>query len=242
MVRETPLGNDGDFSHDGLFQRINAELANDLGNLLNRSIAMASKYCDGEVPPGPEDPQAQEVDAQLVALAERVAAGAAEHFEAYAPSRALETIWELVRATNKYIDTTAPYKLIKQEGAQRRVEEVVANFLEALRWISLLVAPVMPDKAAGDPPPAGAGFGRRRRPAAGLARRSGASCRLDSSCSGGRPSSPASTRTARPSCWRSGSARARKRATGRWTSKNKVGRRSSRRSSWRSSRRRRTTA
>lgn len=147
VVRETPLGNDGDFSHDGLFQRINAELANDLGNLLNRSIAMASRYCDGRVPQGPEDPGAEEVDAQLVALAERVTAGAAEHFEAYAPSRALETIWELVRATNKYIDTTAPYTLIKQEGAQRRVEEVVANFLEALRWISLLVAPVMPDKA-----------------------------------------------------------------------------------------------
>jgi methionyl-tRNA synthetase len=148
VTRETPLGNDGDFSHDGLFHRINSELANDLGNLLNRSVAMARRYVDGKVPRFAADLEAEEADRELIALGRRVRDAAGGHFDAVAPSRALETIWELVRGTNKYIDTTAPYKMIKDPDRKRRVEEIVANFLEALRWISLLVAPVMPDKAA----------------------------------------------------------------------------------------------
>jgi methionyl-tRNA synthetase len=148
VTRETPLGSDGDFSHDGLFHRINSELANDLGNLLNRSVAMARRYVDGKVPPFAEDLEAEEVDRDLISLARRVRDTAAEQLDSVAPSRALETIWELVRGANKYIDTTAPYKMIKDPDKKRRVEEVTANFLEALRWISLLVAPVMPDKAA----------------------------------------------------------------------------------------------
>jgi len=147
VARETPLGSDGDFAHEGLIHRINSELANDLGNLLNRSVAMAVKYCEGQVPPFAGEIEAEEVDRELITLARRVRDEAAEHYQAVAPSRALETIWELVRAANKYIDSTAPYKLIKDPAKQRRVQEVVANFLEALRWISLMVAPVMPDKA-----------------------------------------------------------------------------------------------
>jgi methionyl-tRNA synthetase len=148
LLRETPLGHDGDFAHEGLIHRINAELANDLGNLLNRSLAMASKYCGGVVPAFAEDLEREQVDRELMELARRVRDEAAARFEDVAPSRALETIWELVRGANKYIDTTAPYKLAKDPENQRRVEEVVANFLETLRWISLIVAPVMPDKAA----------------------------------------------------------------------------------------------
>ena len=148
VVRETPLGNDGDFSHDGVVHRVNAELANDLGNLLKRSLAMAGRYCEGLVPSLAEDLEAEEVDSALISLATRARDGAAEHFEACAPSKALESIWMLVRGANKYIDTTAPYKMIKDPEKKRRVEEVVANFLEALRWISLMIAPVMPDKAA----------------------------------------------------------------------------------------------
>ena len=148
VVRETPLGNDGDFSHEGVIQRINAELANDLGNLLKRSLAMASRYCGGMVPALAEDLEAEGVDSALISLATKARDGAAAHFEALAPSRALQSIWKLVRGANKYIDTTAPYKMIKDPEKKRRVEEVVANFLEALRWISLMIAPVMPDKAA----------------------------------------------------------------------------------------------
>ena len=147
VVRETPLGNDGDFSHEGVIHRINAELANDLGNLLKRSLAMAKRYCDGHMPAFADDLEAEEVDSALVSLATRARDDAAGHFEACAPSKALESIWELVRGANKYIDSTAPYTLIKDPEKKRRVEEVVANFLEALRWISLMVAPVMPDKA-----------------------------------------------------------------------------------------------
>jgi len=147
VARETPLGSDGDFSHEGLIHRINSELANDLGNLLNRSAAMARMYTDSVVPPFAEDLEAEPVDRELIALAMRCRDAAASNFEAVAPSRALEAIWELVRGANKYIDTTAPFKMVKDPGKHRRVQEVVANFLEALRWISLLVAPVMPDKA-----------------------------------------------------------------------------------------------
>jgi len=147
VLRETPLGNDGDFSHTGLIHRINAELANDLGNLLNRSLAMAGRYTDGLVPAFAEDLEAEEVDREFIALARDVRDRAAAAFEAVSTSKALEIIWELVRGGNKYIDTTAPYTLIKDPEKKRRVEEVVANFLEALRWISLLTAPVMPDKA-----------------------------------------------------------------------------------------------
>ncbi len=147
VARETTLGSDGDFSHDGLIQRINAELANDLGNLLKRSLAMARKYCDNKVPAFAADLDAEEVDSNFITLAVRVRDEAAGHFEDLAPNKALEAIWELVRGGNKYIDRTAPYKMIKDPDLARRVEEVVANFLEALRWIALLVAPVMPDKA-----------------------------------------------------------------------------------------------
>ena len=147
LARETTLGSDGDFSHDGLIQRINAELANDLGNLLKRSLAMARKYCDDRVPAFADDLDAEQVDSEFISLAVRVRDAAAGHYEDLAPNKALESIWELVRGGNKYIDTTAPYKMIKNPDLARRVEEVVANFLEALRWIALLVAPVMPDKA-----------------------------------------------------------------------------------------------
>ena len=147
LCRETTLGSDGDFSHGGLIHRINAELANDLGNLLRRSLAMARNYCDGKVPAFAADLEADQLDAGLVALAARVRDEAARQYDLLNPNRALESIWELVRAANKYIDSTAPYKLIKDPQQRRRVEQVVANFLEALRWIALLVAPVMPDKA-----------------------------------------------------------------------------------------------
>jgi len=147
VTRETPLGNDGDFSHEALLHRVNSELANDLGNLLNRSVAMARMYTDNVVPPFAQDLEADPADAELIALALRCRDAAASNYENIAPSRALEAIWELVRGANKYIDTTAPYKMIKQPELHRRVQEVVANFLESLRWISLLVAPVMPNKA-----------------------------------------------------------------------------------------------
>ncbi|MBK8480028.1 MAG: methionine--tRNA ligase [Proteobacteria bacterium] len=148
LLRETPLGNDGDFAHPALIQRLNADLANDLGNLLNRSLAMAGKYCAGKTPALLAAAEMDPTDQALVALAERVRDAVAMHFERLEPSRALEALWELVRGTNKYIDTTAPYKLARNAEQQPRLDQVVAHFLEALRWISILLAPALPDSAA----------------------------------------------------------------------------------------------
>lgn len=147
VLRETPLGADGDFSHEGLIQRINSELCNDLGNLLSRSLTMAGRYCEQGVPALPEDLTSVAEDKLLIELATDAASRAASHFESSAPSKALEAIWELVRGTNKYIDSCAPYKLIKDPTQKPRVAHIVANFLEALRWISMMVDSVMPDKA-----------------------------------------------------------------------------------------------
>ncbi len=147
VSRETPLGADGDFSHEGLIHRINAELANDLGNLLNRSMAMAKMYCDAKVPAQCSETAREPMDQEFIDLAQRCRDSAAAFYEEPAPSKALESIWELVRGSNKYIDRTAPYTLIKDPAMRSRVDAVVANFLEALHWISLMVAPVMPDKA-----------------------------------------------------------------------------------------------
>lgn len=148
LLRETPLGHDGDFAHEALIQRINADLANDLGNLLNRSLAMANKYGTGGGPGLLSTPSADPTDQALVALATRVRDAVALHFERLEPSRALESLWELVRATNKYIDSTAPYRLARTPEQRPRLEQVFAHLLEALRWIARMLSPALPDSAA----------------------------------------------------------------------------------------------
>jgi methionyl-tRNA synthetase len=134
VLREVPLGADGDFSHEALVGRYNAELANDLGNLLNRTIGMVSKYFpDRAVPPreGDEDPF------DVAATVARVTA----HMEALAPSKALEEIWALVRKGNAYIDAQAPWKADADRG------RILRNVLELYRCIAHVVSPFMPERA-----------------------------------------------------------------------------------------------
>ena len=143
LMREKPLGLDGDFKYESVIGRYNADLANDLGNLLHRTVAMTGKFCDGVVPPA-SDAGAGE----LGALAAEVARSAAQHFDTYQPSRALEEIWRLVRATNQHVDASQPWKLAKDPDRKAELDGVMHAALEAIYWAGLMMAPVLPHKAA----------------------------------------------------------------------------------------------
>ncbi len=145
LMRDIALGQDGDFSHSALLARYHGDLGNGLGNLLNRIVSsIAMRHCEGKVPAIDLETNAQE-DTDLVALAKRVARQSAQHLEDTAPQKALDAIWELVSATNRYVDQTAPWKLAK-EGAAARLNQVVYHVLESLRWLSLMLWPFMPQK------------------------------------------------------------------------------------------------
>ena len=145
FMREVGFGQDGDFSHRNLLNRYNGELANGLGNLMNRIVAsIVKKSLDGRVPRIDLE-SLEKADQELMGKAGATAAEAASHFEGLAFHRALDAIWELVSAANKYVDSTQPWKLAKQ-GAQARLEQVCYTVLETLRWLSILLFPVMPRK------------------------------------------------------------------------------------------------
>ncbi len=141
VLREVPLGADGDFSHESLLTRYNAELANDLGNLLNRTLGMVWKYFpdDGVI-------RYQRAEAAPIDLASAFAAAQQEYekaFAGFAPSKALEAVWSLVRAANAYIDKAAPWKQPRESQAA-----ILGEVLETCRILAHWVSPVMPDKAA----------------------------------------------------------------------------------------------
>lgn len=144
LCREVAFGQDGDFAHRNVLARYNGELANGLGNLLNRMVtSIVKKSLDGVVPsPGP----ATDEDEALIAKAKEAADKARDHLDGIAPHRALDAIWELVGAANTYVDKTAPWALAKK-GETERLGTVAYNVLEALRWLGLMVAPFMPNKA-----------------------------------------------------------------------------------------------
>lgn len=129
FLREIPFGNDGEFTPESFLLRYNSDLANDFGNLANRALTMTEKWLGGVVPPaGPPEG----ADAELRLTAERAARAFAEGMEGFAPRQALEGLWELVRAGNKYLDTEQPWRLNK-EGRTDRLAAVLRNALEACR-------------------------------------------------------------------------------------------------------------
>ena len=145
FMREVGFGQDGDFSHQNLMNRYNGELANGLGNLMNRIVAsIVKKNFDGKVP-AVDLGSLDAADRELIDKAKRTSSTTAEHFEALAFHRGLDSVWELVSAANKYVDATEPWKLAKDSN-DKRLSEVCYTVLETLRWLSILLFPVMPNK------------------------------------------------------------------------------------------------
>jgi methionyl-tRNA synthetase len=145
LMREVGFGQDGDFSHRNLLNRYNGELANGLGNLMNRIVAsIVKKNLDGRVPNVDLD-ALEDIDRQLIDKAKSTSQQAAKHIEALAFHRALDSVWELVSAANKYVDSTEPWRLAKQDD-KTRLGQVCYTVLETLRWLSIMLFPVMPEK------------------------------------------------------------------------------------------------
>lgn len=144
LLREVPFGADGDFSRAALVNRINSDLANDLGNLFSRALSMVVKYLDGVIP-APSDLQA--VDKGLQEVSAKVLPQLAKQMDDLAFNKALDSIWEIVNAGNKYIDETAPWALAKAEKDQPRLGTVLYQALEVLRICALLIAAFMPTTA-----------------------------------------------------------------------------------------------
>ena len=141
LMRSLPVGSDGTFTPEDYVARINYELANDLGNLLNRTVAMINKYFGGQVPAYVEN--VTTFDADLAKVVEENIAEYHKQMNAVDYPRALEAVWNIISRTNKYIDETAPWVLAKEDGDKEQLAAVMAHLAAGLRVVAHLIQPFM---------------------------------------------------------------------------------------------------
>ena len=143
LLSEMPYGNDGTITYENIITKFNSDLANTLGNLVNRSIAMVNKYFGAVPTPGEET----DLDKDLKSCIENTIIAYRKKMDEYKTADALDAIFELIRRCNKYIDETTPWVLAKDEVGKERLKTVLYNLLESIRIISVILTPFMPDTA-----------------------------------------------------------------------------------------------
>jgi len=144
LLREIPIGGDGDFSYEAFVKRVNSDLANDIGNLASRTLKMIQNYFDGEIP----EPGASEGgDGELISFSKETVELYRKNFDNYEISKGLENVWELISATNRYLVANEPWKLARDQGKKERLATVLYNAAETIRILAAMLSPIIPDGA-----------------------------------------------------------------------------------------------